>query len=104
MLRELTSLSFNINFNTLILFPCLRQGDWGASLHAEPKSALGSHIWTMGEPVVTHSLFQFQRNFTQLAFKGAQGTEGTFVPFDGLAKPPMHIHKLDASWEAQSFL
>src|SRR5258708_13139333 len=26
----------------------------------------------MGELVVTHSLFQFQRNFTQLAFKGSE--------------------------------
>jgi len=42
-------------------------------------------------------------DFTQLAFMGSE-LEGTFVPFDGLAEPPMHIHKLDALWEAQSFL
>src|SRR5258708_18359001 len=58
MLRELTSLSFNINHDTLILslFVWGRPGDWGASLHAEPKSALGSHIQTMGEPIITKSL------------------------------------------------
>jgi len=39
--KGLTSLSFNIDFNTLILSHSVwgRPSDWGASLHAEPKSA-----------------------------------------------------------------
>src|SRR6266436_10288681 len=55
MLRELTSLSFNINYDTLVLSLIVRgrPGDWGASLHTEPKSALGSHIWTMGQLIIT---------------------------------------------------
>ena len=61
MLRELTSLSFNIDYDTLILSLIVwgRPSDWGASLHAEPKSALGSHIQTTGEPIITvfHSWF-----------------------------------------------
>jgi len=45
----------DINYDTLILSLIVwgRPGDWGASLHAEPKSALGSHIWTMGELIIT---------------------------------------------------
>ncbi len=41
MLRELTSLSLNINNDTLVLKFIIwgRPSDWGASLHAEPKSA-----------------------------------------------------------------
>ena len=55
MLRELTSLSFNIDFNTPILSLSVwgRPGDWGASLYAEPKSATWGFIWTMGELIVT---------------------------------------------------
>ena len=55
MLREPTSLSFNIDFNTPILSLSVwgRPGDWGASLYAEPKSATWGFIWTMGEPIVT---------------------------------------------------
>ncbi len=47
------------NHDTLVLslFVWGRPGDWGASLHAEPKSALGSHIWTMGEPIITDIVF-----------------------------------------------
>ena len=65
MLRELTSLSFNINHDTLVLNLSVwgRPSDWGASLHAEPKSTLGSHIWTMGEPIITRLLW---RAYTQL--------------------------------------
>ncbi len=54
-LRELTSLSFNIDYDTPLLSFIVwgRPSDWGASLYAEPKSALGSHIWTMGELIIT---------------------------------------------------
>ncbi len=55
MLRELTSLSFNINYDTLIL-SSVSEADLvtgGPAYKLSPSLLLGSHIQTMGEPVVT---------------------------------------------------
>ena len=58
MLRELTSLSLNINFNTLILSP-QSEADLvtgGPAYMLSPSLPLGSHVQTMGEPVMTVTL------------------------------------------------
>ena len=55
MLREPTSLSFNINFNTLIL-SSLSEVDLvtgGPAYMLSPSLPLGSLIWTMEELIVT---------------------------------------------------
>src|SRR5258708_15816397 len=55
MLRELHSLSLNINNDTLIL-SSVSEADLvtgGPAYKLSPSLLLGSHIWTMGEPVVT---------------------------------------------------
>src|SRR5258707_828959 len=57
MLRELTSLSLNINNDTLIL-SSVSEADpvtGGPAYKLSPSLLLGSHIWTMGEPVITGS-------------------------------------------------
>jgi len=58
MLRELTSLSLNINYDTLVLVS-LSEADLvteGPVHKLSPSLPLGSHIQTMGEPVVTWCL------------------------------------------------
>src|SRR5260221_6113113 len=55
MLRELTSLSLNINNDTLIL-SSVSEADLvtgGPAYKLSPSLLLGSHIWTMGELVIT---------------------------------------------------
>ncbi len=55
MLRELTSLSLNINNDTLVLVS-LSEADpvtEGPAYMLSPSLPLGSHVQTMGEPVVT---------------------------------------------------
>src|SRR5258707_14475292 len=55
MLRELTSLSLNINHDTLVL-SSVSEADpvtGGPAYKLSPSLLLGSHIWTMGEPVIT---------------------------------------------------
>src|SRR5258707_12432416 len=57
MLRELTSLSLNINNDTLIL-SSMSEADpvtGGPAYKLSPSLLLGSHIQTMGELVVTNS-------------------------------------------------
>src|SRR5258708_40268834 len=58
MLRELTSLSLNINNDTLVL-SSVSEADpvtGGPAYKLSPSLLLGSHIQTMGEPVITSVL------------------------------------------------
>src|SRR5258708_38907434 len=63
MLRELTSLSLNINNDTLIL-SSVSEADLvtgGPAYKLSPSLLLGSHIWTMGELVMTVLIFMDSR-------------------------------------------
>src|SRR5258706_10288897 len=75
MVRELTSLSLNINNDTLIL-SSVSEADpvtGGPAYKLSPSLPLGSHIWTMGELVITICLYLLVHTFCLAVGLGVVG-------------------------------